>query len=70
MRKEEAVNLFGTPSQLAQAVGVTLQAISGWPDVLTDRISDRVIAAGVRAGKDQRKLRLLAQRGGQKQKAA
>ena len=70
MRKEEALNLFGNVTQLANAVGVSLQAISSWPEVLTDRIADRVIAAGVRTGKDQRKLRILAQRSGPKSRVA
>lgn len=70
MRKQQAVDLFGSPSQLAEAIGVTRSAISAWPEALSDKIADRVVAAGIRAGKDPRRLQILAQRLGQKQKAA
>ncbi len=70
MRKQEALDLFGSVSELAAAVGVTLAAISGWPEVLTDRLSDRVIAAGVRTGKDTQRLRVLVQRGTPKRRTA
>lgn len=46
MDKAEAIKLLGgTPSSAAAAVGITPQAVSGWPDVLPQRIVDRVQAA-------------------------
>jgi hypothetical protein len=46
MHKTEAINLLGgTASSAAAAVGITPQAVSGWPDVLPQRIVDRVQAA-------------------------
>lgn len=51
MRKEQALELFGGISATADAVGVTYQAVSQWPDVLPARIVDRLIASFVRQGK-------------------
>lgn len=46
MTKTEAVRLFGgRPIDLARAVGVTRQAVQGWPEQLTPKQSDRVQAA-------------------------
>jgi hypothetical protein len=46
MLKTEAIDLLGgTISQAAAAVGVTYQAVDKWPEVLPQRISDRVQAA-------------------------
>jgi len=71
MKKDQALELFdGTVARLAEAIGITSQSVSGWPDVLSDKLSDRVIAAAVRCGKDSQRLRILAQRNGQKRKAA
>ncbi len=53
MTKEEAIQLFGSGSKLARAIGVSPQAIYQWPDVLTRALEDRVLAALVRA-KQQR----------------
>lgn len=48
MTKIEAIQLFGTGSDLAKAIGISPQAIYKWPDILTPKIEDRVIAAIVR----------------------
>jgi hypothetical protein len=46
MLKIEAIKILGgSASSAARAVGVTPQAVSAWPDVLTDAIRDRVQAA-------------------------
>ena len=46
MLKTEAIQLLGgTIPAVAAAVGVTYQAVDKWPDVLPQRISDRVQAA-------------------------
>jgi hypothetical protein len=46
MDKAEAIRLLGgTPSAAAREVGVTVGAISLWPDPLPPRIADRVQAA-------------------------
>lgn len=44
--KKEAIALLGgTLESAAKAVGVTKQAVSQWPDPLTSKIADRVLAA-------------------------
>ena len=51
MTKTEAIALFGTkknpgtPKMMAQALQITTQAISQWPEELTQRIADRVLGA-------------------------
>lgn len=46
MRKIQAIELLGgTTAAAANAVGITPQAISQWPDELPPRITDRVLAA-------------------------
>lgn len=71
MKKQQALDLFdGKVARLAEAIGITSQSVSGWPDVLSDKLSDRVIAAAVRSGKDSQRLRILAQRNSQKRRAA
>lgn len=32
MKKEDAINHYGSPTQLARALGITLQAIGQWGD--------------------------------------
>ena len=51
MTKNEAADLFGNQTRLAEAVGVTKSAISQWPHVLTQEQRDRVVGAAVRLGK-------------------
>lgn len=46
MRKSTALErLGGTPSSAAKEIGITPQAVSGWPDELPPAITDRVVAA-------------------------
>lgn len=46
MLKQEAIELLGgTATQAAKAIGITAQAVSGWPDQLTPALRDRVQAA-------------------------
>ena len=49
MHKSEAIRLFGTKQQhLADALGVTRQLISAWPDELRPEQVDRVLGAFLR----------------------
>jgi len=49
MTKSQAIRLFGTRHQdLADALGVTRQLISSWPQELTRDQEDRVIGAWMR----------------------
>lgn len=46
MLKTKAIELLGgSVSAAAKEIGVTYQAVDKWPDVLPDRIADRVYAA-------------------------
>jgi len=46
MNKSDAIQLLGgRVSTTAKAVGTSWQAVAKWPDVLSRRIEDRVIAA-------------------------
>lgn len=46
MRKSEAINLLGgTATAAAHSIGVTVSAITQWPEVLPQRLADRVQAA-------------------------
>lgn len=51
MKKTEAIDLFGTPAKLANALGVTRHAIYMWQDDLPQTTVDRVVGAAVRLGK-------------------
>ena len=53
MLKQQAIQLFGGAAAVGRAVGVTTQAITRWPQKLTARQSDRVIAALVRVGRHE-----------------
>lgn len=51
MRKTQAIELLGgTVTAAAGAVGITYQAVNQWPDLLPDRIADRVLGACIRLG--------------------
>lgn len=45
MKKSEAIQLFGSKSATAAAIGISAQAVSDWPDELSPAIADRVVAA-------------------------
>jgi len=46
MLKTRAIELLGgSVTAAADAVGITPQAVSQWPDTLPPRIADRVLAA-------------------------
>lgn len=46
MRKVEAIELLGgSVSAVADAIGVSYQAVRQWPEELPPRIADRVTAA-------------------------
>ena len=52
MTKKQAIKyLGGTVQKAALAIGVSDKAIYKWPDVLTDKLRDRVEAAVARMGK-------------------
>jgi len=51
MTLTEAIEFFGGKSKLADAVGIRLPSLYGWPEKLTPRLQDRVIAAALREGK-------------------
>lgn len=49
MLKTKAIEMLGgSPTAAAEAIGITPQAVSQWPDVLPPRIADRVEAAAAR----------------------
>jgi DNA-binding transcriptional regulator YdaS (Cro superfamily) len=46
MNKQEAIDLLGgSVTAAAEAIGITPSAVSQWPEVLPDRVADRVHAA-------------------------
>lgn len=66
MLKSQAIELLGgTATSAAAAIGVTSQAISGWPDQLTPALRDRVQAAlyrkNLQRAKPARKAKLTTQ---------
>ncbi|MFW8567040.1 hypothetical protein [Orrella sp. 11846] len=53
MKKDEAIKILGgSISSAANAVGISYQAVAKWPEKLSPRIADRVIAAKIRLEKD------------------
>ncbi len=54
MLKSEAIALLGGDvASAAKAVGVTFEAVDKWPEVLPERIADRVVAACARQMRPQ-----------------
>lgn len=65
MKKSEAIEILGgSVAAAARAIGVSYQAVAKWPDVLTPKISDRVIAAQARAGMHRGGRRTVRATGG------
>lgn len=57
MDKTEAIRLLGgTTTTVAEAIGITPQAVSDWPETLPPRIADRVLAALYRKEQEQKKV--------------
>jgi hypothetical protein len=49
MQKSKAIELLGgSIAAAASAIGVSYQAVDKWPEVLPDRIADRVLAVQAR----------------------
>lgn len=49
-RKSEAVKLFGSVTKLGQALGISSQAVSQWPEQLPQRYIDQIRGAALRLG--------------------
>jgi hypothetical protein len=61
MQKSEAIKVLGSdPAAAARAIGVTVQAVNKWPEVLPRRIVDRVVAAVARDKRPPELNRVLA----------
>ena len=56
MDKNQAIELFGSQRKLAEALEVTVSAISQWPDVLDQAKTDRVVGAAVRLKKPKKQI--------------
>ena len=50
MTKSDASKLFGNATRLAEALGIRPQAISQWPETLTQRQTDEITGAAIRLG--------------------
>lgn len=48
--KDDAIEYFGTLTGLSNALGISKQAVSVWPDKLTNRQINEVTGAIVRLG--------------------
>ena len=51
MNKAVIKDIWGSYAAAARAIGVSRSTVSQWPNELTPRLQDRVIAAALRAGK-------------------
>jgi DNA-binding transcriptional regulator YdaS (Cro superfamily) len=56
MDKNQAIELFGSQRKLAEALEVTVSAISQWPDVLDQAKTDRVVGAAIRLKKPKKQI--------------
>ena len=45
MDKQTVIAHFGSPKATAEALGISQQAVGQWPETLTERIENRVLAA-------------------------
>ena len=50
MQKKELIRIFGSYAKAGKAIGVTRQAIHGWPQVLKTSHIDRVVGTAYRLG--------------------
>lgn len=50
MDKSTAIQIFGSASELARALGITRQAVYQWREHLSQEQVDRVIGAAIRTG--------------------
>ena len=50
MQKQTAIDLFGSPKKMAEALGVTVNAVYMMPPKLNQRASDQVNGAAIRLG--------------------
>jgi len=51
MTKHDAISLFKSRRELAKTLGISRAAISQWPEVLSQRLTDEVIGAAIRTGR-------------------
>ena len=51
MKKDSAIQIFGSGASLGRALGISRGAICCWPNNLTQRQQDEVIGAAIRLGK-------------------
>lgn len=51
LTKQQAIGIFGTGAETGRALGITRSAVSQWPDVLDQRMTDLVVGAAIRLGK-------------------
>ena len=55
MQKQQAItDLGGSITAASKAIGISYQAVKKWPDVLSPRVADRVVAAIGRMRKPSR----------------
>lgn len=50
MKKQTAIDLFGSRPAMAEALGCTRQAIWNWPDELKQSQVDQIVGASLRKG--------------------
>lgn len=50
MNKQTVIDHFGSPKATAEYLGITQQAVGQWPETLTERVENRILAALARRG--------------------
>lgn len=48
MTKSQAIELFGSVTELAAALGIQRQAVYQWPEELKQRTADEIVGAATR----------------------
>ncbi len=56
MTKNDAISMFESPRKLAEALGITPQAVYQWPDDLSQDQADRILGAAIRLGRNVEKI--------------